>query len=58
MMNKAAFIGRYVLHILGTSSGTVTTYFIYRATAKYSSAFYHIIRGKTMYIDNTCNIAL
>jgi predicted secreted protein len=32
----AAFIGRHVWDILATSSGTVTIYFIYRATTKYS----------------------
>jgi len=37
--DMAAFIGRYVQYILATSSGTVTTYFIYRATTKYSWAF-------------------
>jgi hypothetical protein len=37
--DMAAFIGRYVRHILATSSGTVTTYFIYRATTMYSCAF-------------------
>jgi len=37
--DMAACIGRYVQDILATSSGTVTTYFIYRATTKYSWAF-------------------
>ena len=35
----AACIGRYVRDIPATSSGTVTTYFIYTATTKYSWAF-------------------
>jgi hypothetical protein len=34
--NMAAVIGRYEGDILATSSGTVTIYFIYRATTKYS----------------------
>jgi len=37
--DMAAFIGRYVRDILATSSGTVTTYFISRATTEYSWAF-------------------
>jgi len=36
--DMAACIGRYVRDILVTSSGTVTTYFIYRSTTKYSWA--------------------
>jgi len=54
----AACIGRYVRDILATSSGTVTTYFIYRATAKYSRAFECIITVITIYIDNNHHIAL
>jgi len=37
--DMAALIGRYVQDIPTTLSGTVTTYFIYRATTKYSWAF-------------------
>jgi len=37
--DMAAIMGRYVRDILSTSSGTLTTYFIYRATTKYSWAF-------------------
>jgi len=37
--DMAACIGRYVQDILATYSGMVTTYFIYRATTKYSWAF-------------------
>ena len=35
----ADFIGGYVQDIPTTSSGTVTTYFIYRVSTKYSWAF-------------------
>jgi len=54
----AAFVGRYVEYILATSSGTVTTYFIYRATTKYSWAIWRIVTVKTMYIDYNRHIAL
>jgi len=54
----AAFTGRYVRDILDTSSGTVTTDFIYTATTKYSSAFLRKIIVKMMYIDNNHQIAL
>jgi hypothetical protein len=56
--DMAAFIGRYVRDILATSSGTVTTNFMYRATTKYSWAIYHIITVKTIYIDNNRHIVL
>jgi len=56
--DMAAFIGRYVRDILATSSGTVTTYFIYRATTKHSWAFWHMMTVKTMYIDNNRHIVL
>jgi len=56
--DMAAFIGRYVRDIPATSSGTVTTYFIYRATTKHSWAFYHMMTVKTMYIDNIRHIVL
>jgi len=56
--DMAACVGRYVQYILATSSGTVTTYFIYRATTKYSWALWHIVTVKMMYIDNNHHIAL
>jgi len=56
--DMTACIGRYVQDILATSSGTVTTYFIYRATTKYSWAFLSIITVKTIYIDNNLHIVL
>jgi len=49
-----AFIGIFLWDILATSSTTVTTYFFYRATTKYSWAFYSIITVKMIYIDNNC----
>ena len=39
MKDMAALIGRYVRDIAATSSMTVPTYFIYRATTNYSWAF-------------------
>ena len=56
--DMAAIIGRYVRDIPATSCGTVPTYFIYRATTRYSSAFECKITVKTMYIDYTGHIAL
>jgi hypothetical protein len=56
--DMAAFIGRYIQHILPTFSGTVTTYCIYRATTKYCWAFWHIVTVKTMYRENNRHIAL
>jgi hypothetical protein len=56
--NMTAFIGIHVWDILATSSGTVTTYFIYIATTKYSWAFESILTVKTIYIDNNRLIAL
>jgi len=56
--DMTACIRRYVRDILATSSGTVTTYFIYRATTKYSWAFWCIITVKTIYIDNNHHITL
>jgi len=56
--DMAAFIGRYIWDIPATSSMTVTTYFMYRATTKYSWAFYHTKTVKTMYIDRNSHIIL
>jgi len=56
--DMAACIGRYVQDIPSTSSGTVTTYFIYTATTKYCWAFSHTKTVKTMYIDYKGHIAL
>ena len=56
--NMAAFIGRCALDIPATSSGTVTTYFMYRATIKFSWAFYCSKTVKAMNIDHNGHIAL
>jgi len=53
-----AVIGRYVRDIPATASRTVTTYFIYRDTTKYSYAFWCIKTVKMMYIDHDGHIAL
>jgi len=54
----AAFIGRCIQDIPATSSRTVTTHFIYRATTKYSWAFEHTKTVKMMYIDREGHIPL
>jgi len=54
--DMAAFIGRYVWDIPTTSSGTVTTDFIYRATTEYSWALYHTKTVRKMYIDHNGHI--
>ena len=54
----AACIGKYVWDIPTTSSGTVKTYFIYRATTKCSWAFWHTKTVKMMYRDNNGHISL
>jgi len=56
--DMAICIGRYVRDILATSSRTVTTYFVYRATTSHSWGFWCIITVKTLYIDNNGHIAL
>jgi len=53
-----ACICRYVQDISATSSRTVTTYFIYRATTKYTWAFSVENTVKTVYIDNNGHIEL
>jgi len=55
--DMAAIICRYVQDIPATSSGTVTTYLMYRATTTYSCSFYHTKTVKTMYIDHNGQIA-
>jgi len=55
--NMAACIWRYVCDIPATSSGTVTTYFIYRATTTYSWAIWCIKTVKMMGIDHNGRIA-
>jgi len=56
--DMAAFIGKFVRDIPATSSETVTTYFIYRATTKGSWAFWRTKTVKTMYIDNNGHLPL
>ena len=55
--DMAAFKSWYVRDIPAASSGTVKTYFIYRATTKYSWAFKGTKAGKTMYIDHNGHMA-
>jgi len=54
----AAGIGRYVRDIPATSSGKVSTYFMYRATTKCPWACWHIKTVKTMYIEKNGHIQL
>jgi hypothetical protein len=46
----------YVWNIAATSSVTVTTYFICRATSEYSGAFWHSKTVKKMYVNHTSHI--
>jgi len=54
----AEFMGRYVWNMPTTSSGTVKTDFIRRATTQYLWAFKRTKTVKTMYIENNGHIAL
>ena len=56
--DMAVFIGKYVREIPATSSGTVTTYFIYSATTKSCWAFCCTKTAKTMYMENHGHIEL
>jgi len=56
--NRAALWGRYVQNVLATSSGTVTTHVIHRATSKYSWAFYFTETVITKQIDHIHPITL
>jgi len=58
MTDIAAFIYKDVQDIPATSSRTVTTYIIYRATTMCSWAFWRTESVKTMDIENTGHIVL
>jgi len=57
-MQMVAFVGRYVQNIPATSSGTVSTDFIPRATTNYSWAFWRTKTVQTVYIDDNGHITL
>jgi len=56
--DMAAIISKYVWDIPATSSRTVTTYFLYRASTKSSWAFWNIKTVKTLYIEINGHIVL